>query len=167
MSVLRTRIYGLTLPWSQLRHSSSGYKSDVSLDKLYPGRETVKVSPPDLSSVKFTGHIPMSSLTTTSTDTAVDIRFHVNSAGWISQEIKEKINSNLGSELTREGWLVVKSDRTNSRTLNMADALEKLRANIRMAENSSPAEETFDLLEVEKERKAKLKAARERLHIKL
>ena len=47
----------------------------------------------------------------------------------------------------------------------MADALEKLRANIRMAEN--PLEENFDLLQVERERKAKLKAARESLHIKL
>lgn len=92
-------------------------------------------------------------------------RFHVNSASWLSQEIKDKINANLGSELTRDGWLVVKSDRTTSKTLNMADALEKLRANIRMAEN--PLEENFDLLQVERERKAKLKAARESLHIKL
>ena len=89
----------------------------------------------------------------------------MNSASWLSQEIKEKINSNLGSELTRDGWLVVKSDRTVSRTLNMADALEKLRSNIRMAEN--PIEESFDQLEEEVKRKAKLKAARESLHIKL
>ena len=47
----------------------------------------------------------------------------------------------------------------------MADALEKLRSNIRMAEN--PIEESFDLLEIEVKRKAKLKAARESLHIKL
>ena len=89
----------------------------------------------------------------------------MDSASWLSQEIKDKINSNLGSDLTRDGWLVVKSDRTTSRTLNMADALEKLRSNIRMAEN--PTEETFDHLKVEMDRKAKLKAARERLHIKL
>ena len=89
----------------------------------------------------------------------------MNSASWLSQEIKEKINSSLGPELTREGWLVVKSDRTTSRTLNMADALEKLRSNIRAAEN--PTEESFERLEVEVQRKAKLKAARERLHIKL
>ena len=89
----------------------------------------------------------------------------MNSASWLSQEIKDKINSALGPELSREGWLVVKSDRTTSRTLNMADALEKLRSNIRMAEN--PIEESFELLEMEVQRKAKLKAARERLHIKL
>ena len=46
----------------------------------------------------------------------------------------------------------------------MADALEKLRVNIRKAEN--PVTETFKLKEDEISRKAKLKAARERLHIK-
>ena len=148
-----------------LRTVWRGYRSQVSLDSLYPARQTVKVTPPDLSSAKFTGHIAMSDLTTSYSDTAVDIRFHVNSASWLSQEIKEKINSSLGSELTRDGWLVVKSDRTTSRSLNMADALEKLRSNIRMAEN--PTEESFEQLEVEVQRKAKLKAARERLHIKL
>ena len=89
----------------------------------------------------------------------------MNSAGWLSEEIKAKINSSLGRELTREGWLVVKSDRTTSRTLNTADALEKLRSNIRLAEEQT--EESFAELELEVERKAKLKAARESLHIKL
>ena len=89
----------------------------------------------------------------------------MNSAVWLSQEIKDKIKTNLGSDLTRDGWLVVKSDRTTSRSLNMADALEKLRSNIRAAEQ--PTEESFQLLEVEVERKAKLKAARESLYIKL
>ena len=89
----------------------------------------------------------------------------MNSAGWLSEEVKAKINSSLGRELTREGWLVVKSDRTTSRTLNTADALEKLRSNIRLAEEQT--EESFGELELEVERKAKLKAARESLHIKL
>ena len=60
---------------------------------------------------------------------------------------------------------MVKSDRTETKTLNMADALEKLRANIRHAEN--PANNTFPLLEQEQKRKQRLKIARERLHIKL
>ena len=89
-------------------------------------------------------------------------RFHVDSAAWLSPETRAAIREHL--DLTRDGWLVVKSDRTESRTLNMADALEKLRVNIRKAEN--PVTETFKLKEDEMARKAKLKAARERLHIK-
>ena len=89
-------------------------------------------------------------------------RFHVDSAAWRSPETRAAVRQQL--ELTRDGWLIVKSDRTESRTLNMADALEKLRVNIRKAEN--PVTETFKLKEDEIARKAKLKAARERLHIK-
>ena len=66
MSVLRSS--------SVLRTVWRGYRSQISLDKLYPGRETVKMTPPDLSSAKFTGHISMSDLTTSYSDTAVDIR---------------------------------------------------------------------------------------------
>ena len=92
-------------------------------------------------------------------------RFHVDTATWLSEETKGKLRKHLGRELTRDGWLVVKSDRTESVTLNMADALEKLRTNIRTAEN--PVHETFPLLEQEKQRKNRLKLARKRLHIDL
>ena len=89
-------------------------------------------------------------------------RFHVDSASWLSPETKAAIQEHLA--LSRDGWLIVKSNRTESRTLNMADALEKLRFNIRKSEN--PVTETFPLKDREMSRKAKLKAARERLHIK-
>ena len=110
--------------------------------------------------------IDYSSSTEGGAATKVDIRFHVESATWLSSEVKMKIHENLGCELTRDGWLVSKSDRTRTRTLNQADALEKMRTNIRLAVEK-PAQETFNALEVEKTRKQKLKAARERLHIKI
>lgn len=73
MSALRLR--GLTVPWSHWRRcSGSSFRSDISLDRLYPARETVQVSPPDLSSAVFTGHINMEELTTSCHHTAVDIR---------------------------------------------------------------------------------------------
>ena len=68
MSVLRSSSAAV------LRTVWRGYKSEVSLERLYPARQTVKVTPPDLGSAKFTGHIAMSDLTTSYSDTAVDIR---------------------------------------------------------------------------------------------
>jgi len=152
--------------------STSGYKSDISLDKLYPDSvNNESVTPPDLPG--FNGFIPLqglnisySSSTVGGEQTKVDIRFHVESATWLTDEVKTKIFANLGTELCRDGWLVVTSDRTRTRTLNQADALEKLRTNIRLAVENSP-EESFTALEVEKSRKERLKAARERLHIKI
>merc|ERR1712226_948044 len=91
-------------------------------------------------------------------------RFHLASASWLTAPVKEKLMEKLGSELTKDGWLVVKSDRTRSQSLNQADALEKLRTNIREA--LRPPKPTFTALEEEKIRKGKLKASRERLHTK-
>jgi len=152
---------------------SSEYKSCISLDKLYPGSANITVSPPENNAGGFSGYIPVqdlnisySSSTSAGEQTKVDIRFHVESATWLSAEVKAKISENLGSELSRDGWLVTTSDRTRTRTLNQADALEKLRTNIRQAVENLPRD-SFTALEVEKARKERLKAARERLHIKM
>ncbi len=39
-------------------------------------------------------------------------RFHVASADWLSEPVKAKLLERLAPELTKDGWLVVKSDRT-------------------------------------------------------
>eukprot|EP00090_Calanus_glacialis_P046809 TRINITY_DN9378_c0_g1_i1.p1 TRINITY_DN9378_c0_g1~~TRINITY_DN9378_c0_g1_i1.p1 ORF type:complete len:189 (+),score=66.35 TRINITY_DN9378_c0_g1_i1:47-613(+) len=153
----------------------SQYNSSISLDKLYPDSKTVKASPPQQVDSVFNGFIPIQDLNISysssiagedSPATKVDIRFHVDSAAWLSTAVKQKIVENLGSDLTRDGWLVGKSDRTRSRTLNQADALEKLRSNIRLAVEN-PCEAAFTALKVETARKQRLKAARQRLHVKI
>jgi peptidyl-tRNA hydrolase ICT1 len=57
----------------------------------------------------------------------VDVRFHFESASWLSAEAKERLRPVVEPQLTRDGLLVVKSDRTRSQLLNQADALRKLR----------------------------------------
>jgi len=151
----------------KIRHCS-GFKSDLSIENLYPNRDANVTKVEDFVDVKskqFSGFIPMDQVQISTSGTEVDIRFHVESATWLSTETKENLKNNLGSELTKDGWLVVKSDRTVTKTLNMADALEKLRTNVRNSEN--PKDETFPLLQVEQQRKERLKLARERLHIKV
>jgi peptidyl-tRNA hydrolase ICT1 len=78
--------------------------------------------------------------------------------------VKTVLAEKLQKELTKDGWLVVKSDRTRSQLLNQADALDKLRANIREA--LMPPKPVLSVEELEKIRKGKLKAGRERLHSK-
>ena len=39
-------------------------------------------------------------------------RFHVENATWLSSGVKTKILEKYGSQLTKDGWMVVKSDRT-------------------------------------------------------
>eukprot|EP00088_Acartia_fossae_P036789 TRINITY_DN3798_c0_g1_i1.p1 TRINITY_DN3798_c0_g1~~TRINITY_DN3798_c0_g1_i1.p1 ORF type:complete len:199 (-),score=22.05 TRINITY_DN3798_c0_g1_i1:35-631(-) len=160
-----------------LTRFSSAYKSPLSLDKLYPASSgNAKPGTKDVSS-EFSGQIPMNELTKTyscssgpggqnvnKVATKVDLRFHVESASWLSPGVKAKVLEKYGSELTKDGWMVVKSDRTRSQTLNQADALEKLRTAIRSA--LAAPKPKFTAEEEERIRKGKLKAARERLHYK-
>eukprot|EP00092_Neocalanus_flemingeri_P056858 GFUD01067455.1.p1 GENE.GFUD01067455.1~~GFUD01067455.1.p1 ORF type:complete len:174 (+),score=48.99 GFUD01067455.1:56-577(+) len=161
-SIVRVSVCNLlkTTPVFQVSSypSSSQFKSSISIDKIYPDSKSVQLNVEISYSSNNVGE-------DTSTSTKVDIRFHVESASWLPSLVKSKVLENLGSDLTRDGWLVAKSDRTRSRTLNQADALEKLRTNIREALEHS--ESPFTALDVEKARKERLKAARERLHIKV
>jgi len=164
------------LPCSQ--YCSSGTPHTQTLESLYPGSvSSVAKPPPQTDPNIFTGYIPIKELKFTYSGssgpggqnvnkvaTKVDIRFHLGSATWLTDPVKEKLQEKLGSELTKDGWMVVKSDRTRSQSLNQADALEKLRSNIRTA--LQPPKPTFTALEEEKMRKGKIKAARERLHTK-
>ena len=56
---------------------SSSFKSDISLDALYPGSKAREAKIEDIidtKSVKFTGYIPISDLAITQNGSAVDIR---------------------------------------------------------------------------------------------
>lgn len=67
------------------------------------------------------------------------------------------------NKINKDGYLIIKSDLTRSQHLNLADALEKLRTMIRatLVEPPKPSLES-----IERIRKNKLKAARQRLHEK-
>lgn len=67
------------------------------------------------------------------------------------------------NKINKDGYLIIKSDLTRSQHLNLADALEKLRTMIR-ATLVEPPQPSFE--SIEKMRKNKLKAARQRLHEK-
>ena len=82
----------------------------------------------------------------------------MESANWLTSEVKAVLSEKMASDLTKDGWIVVKSDRTRSQSLNQADALEKLRGSIREA--SQPPKPKFTAEQEESIRKGKIKASR-------
>ncbi|KAL9924768.1 large ribosomal subunit protein mL62 [Glossina fuscipes fuscipes] len=154
------------------------FKSDLSLDKIYPNSR-LKIftpNPPASTGDKFSGYIPLEKLEITysrssgpggqhvnTVNTKVDLRFKLSEANWLPEKTKQKLIIGLQNKITNEGYYVIKSDLTRSQQLNLADALEKLRSLIREyeIETAPPKEETL-----EKIRKRQLKSARERLFLK-
>ena len=67
--------------------------------------------------------------------------------------------------ISKDGYFTVNSDRTYTRTLNTADAMEKLREMIRSCEpQQDPVEPEPETKEIA--RRKRLKETRERLHQK-
>ena len=59
--------------------------------------------------------------------TKAEIRFHLASAEWIPEPVRAKLAQRVKNQLSKEGYFIVKSDRTRSQQLNLADTLDKLR----------------------------------------
>ncbi|CAH2006792.1 unnamed protein product [Acanthoscelides obtectus] len=157
---------------------SSSYKSSISLDKLYP-TSSLKLTtppPPPPNDKGFNGYIPVDELEITyskstgpggqnvnKVNTKVDVRFNVDKVKWLSEEVKQKLANNYRSKITKDGYLIFKSDLTRSQQLNLADCLEKIRSCVRnvLVEKKEPSPETEERI-----RRRLEKAARERLAFK-
>ncbi|XP_028161392.1 peptidyl-tRNA hydrolase ICT1, mitochondrial [Ostrinia furnacalis] len=154
------------------------YKSSISLETLYPN-SSLKLTSPSFSvdaKDKFSGFIPIEKLVITysassgpggqnvnKVHTKVDLRFKLSDADWIHPEIRQRMQEMYSNKLTKDGYLIVRSDITRSQQLNLADCMQKVRKLIRDAELpekvASPETE-------ERIRQRHLKAARMRVAVK-
>ncbi|XP_035781595.1 peptidyl-tRNA hydrolase ICT1, mitochondrial-like [Anopheles albimanus] len=165
--------------WTTNSHAYS-YRSDLALETIYPNSNLRLYTPappaakPDGS---FNGYIPMNKLNITysrssgpggqnvnTVSTKVDIRFHLESATWLPEATRKRLAELQKGRITKDGFLVIKSELTRSQQMNTADALERLRSFIRQAEQPllvEPSPETEEML-----RRRHEKATRERLAMK-
>ncbi|XP_070580619.1 large ribosomal subunit protein mL62-like [Ptychodera flava] len=134
-----------SLQFSPRTISTNDFKSVYSLDKLYPNSNPefgVPYSPHSTQedSDKFTGHIPIDQLTikysrssgpggqnVNKVNSKVDLRFHVPSAEWIPEDIRNKMMEKFKTKINARGELIVTSDRTRMQIKNLADCLQKVR----------------------------------------
>jgi len=170
------------------KRTCTTFKSSIHTDNLYPGSDaTSKYAKFDLAKLPtkdqtFTGFIPMNEIEFTYSHssgpggqnvnknlTKVDLRFHLESASWLTDDVKNILKMMHINQITKEGYLIVKSDRTRSRQLNQADALQKLRQFIwASVDKVRTYLERSQVTQVEQEKllKAEQRAARERVKSK-
>ncbi|GFR29077.1 peptidyl-tRNA hydrolase ICT1, mitochondrial [Trichonephila clavata] len=154
------------------------FKSEYSLDRIYPNSSLDISKPKEVKSnpEKFSGLVPLDKLEITysrssgpggqnvnKVNTKVEIRFHVDTASWIPQVTREKLAKLHYNKITKEGFMILRSDKTRLQTLNLADCMDKLRCYIREAEKPPP-EVLPETLALRKKRQEK--AAAERLREK-
>ncbi|XP_038065972.1 peptidyl-tRNA hydrolase ICT1, mitochondrial-like [Patiria miniata] len=126
--------------------NAESYKSAYSVDKLYPNSNpdiTDAVEPPQHNiepTEQFDGHIPVEKLTVkyscssgpggqnvNKVHTKADVRFHVESAGWLPTHIRQSILEKKSTKINSKGELMVTSERTRSQISNFSDCLHKIR----------------------------------------
>uniref|UniRef100_A0A1B6LZH8 Large ribosomal subunit protein mL62 n=1 Tax=Graphocephala atropunctata TaxID=36148 RepID=A0A1B6LZH8_9HEMI len=168
----------------------SNYQSSISLKTLYPSSSLKLRTPnqvPERPDGKFNGYIPIDSLTITYSNssgpggqnvntvkTKVDVRFQVDKAEWLSPNTRTRIADVHKTKISKDGFLIVRSDKTRSQQLNLADCMELLRAMVRQAEYLPPTpspesqeqarrrkEKANQVRLIEKKTRSQLKASRQ------
>lgn len=176
------RSLGQTVASCRPLHSTAGawgYRSAISLDKIYPESDLDFTKPQQIPKTKgynFSGYIPMDKVQVTYSrssgpggqnvnkiNTKVDLRFHLASAEWLSPELKEKLSIKHKTSITTDGFLVIRSDKTRSQQLNLAEAMDKLRHLIYTTAYVPPPPAAED---IERARRRHEAATRERLRQK-
>eukprot|EP00877_Chromochloris_zofingiensis_P013366 jgi/Chrzof1/8283/Cz03g04140.t1 len=93
-------------------------------------------------------------------NTKVDMRFELDKAGWIPEEVKDAIKRMEKNRFTKDGVLVITSTRHRTQSANLDDALAKLQDIITTAIEAVTPKEADP--ETVKRVKAQIKAGQER-----
>ncbi|XP_042658348.1 peptidyl-tRNA hydrolase ICT1, mitochondrial [Tyto alba] len=137
----RPRLGLLAAPFSRRTAAGTEYRSAYSLDKLYPPRQDggAAASAPEQTQ-PATLDIPLDRLTVSycrssgpggqhvnKVNTKAEVRFHLESADWIPEAVRQKLASMHRNKINRAGELIVKSEESRYQMRNLAICLEKIR----------------------------------------
>ncbi|XP_045428139.1 peptidyl-tRNA hydrolase ICT1, mitochondrial isoform X3 [Pipistrellus kuhlii] len=118
----------------------AGFQSSYSLDKLYPesrGSDTAWRVPDD---AKQANDIPLDRLTISycrssgpggqnvnKVNSKAEIRFHLATADWIAEPVRQKMAVMYKNKINRRGELILTSECSRYQLRNLADCLQKIR----------------------------------------
>ncbi|RWS17671.1 peptidyl-tRNA hydrolase-like protein [Dinothrombium tinctorium] len=156
------------------------FKSAINLQNVYPKSSLDITKPAEVpkSEAQFTGYIPVEQLLinyarsgapggqhANKTNTKVTVSFKLVSAEWIPKSTREKLAVIHRNNITKEGYWIVRSEKTRTQKLNLADCLDKLRCYITEADKPLP-KPSFETLEAKRLRleKAAERRLREKRH---
>ncbi|XP_020021110.1 large ribosomal subunit protein mL62 isoform X1 [Castor canadensis] len=117
------------------------FQSIYSLDKLYPeskGSDTAWRVPDDAK--QASNDIPLDRLTISycrssgpggqnvnKVNSKAEVRFHLATADWIAEPVRQKIAVMHKNKINREGELILTSENSRYQFRNLADCLQKIR----------------------------------------
>jgi peptidyl-tRNA hydrolase ICT1 len=82
-------------------------------------------------------------------NSGIEIRFHVDTANWIPEWIRQKLKEKYNSKITKDGYFIVTSEKTRKNLLNQADCLDRIRECIREASREPRGLDEHEKLKIE------------------
>uniref|UniRef100_F7G597 Large ribosomal subunit protein mL62 n=1 Tax=Ornithorhynchus anatinus TaxID=9258 RepID=F7G597_ORNAN len=151
----------------------SEYRSAYSLDKLYPqsgGSDAAwKVPlklififhPADRLTITYSRSSGPGGQNVNKVNSKAEVRFHLASADWIAEPLRQKIAIEQRNRINKLGELIVNSESSRYQLRNLAECLQKIRDIISQAsqEPRAPSKETKEQhrLRVEKANRERLR----------
>uniref|UniRef100_A0A8C6JHH7 Large ribosomal subunit protein mL62 n=1 Tax=Melopsittacus undulatus TaxID=13146 RepID=A0A8C6JHH7_MELUD len=122
----------LAARFSQRAGTGTEYRSAYSLDKLYPPRQDGDsahccASLPGRLTVTYCRSSGPGGQNVNKVNTKAEVRFHLASADWIPEAVRQKMASMYGNRISRAGELIVSSEESRYQMRNLAICLEKIR----------------------------------------
>lgn len=90
----------------------------------------------------------------------VSVAFHLPTADWLPEQTRTKLAEIHKANLNNNGFLTIRSDKTRSQTLNIADCMDRLRAFISEAEQPPEPELILETIEMKRQRLERASAER-------
>ncbi|KAK1163889.1 peptidyl-tRNA hydrolase ICT1, mitochondrial-like [Acipenser oxyrinchus oxyrinchus] len=139
-------------------HGNTGneFRSAHSLEKIYPNSSFNYGSRAGGGEQQTDSDIPIERLTITycrssgpggqnvnKVNTKAEVRFHIQTADWIPEDVRQKIISQHTNRINRSGKLIVTSEVSRYQMRNLSDCLHKIRDMIAAAsvKHKQPSQE--------------------------
>ncbi|XP_050775072.1 peptidyl-tRNA hydrolase ICT1, mitochondrial isoform X2 [Gopherus flavomarginatus] len=130
---------------------SSEFRSEYALDRLYPEqnrsdaaegtqdgtRQTSPDIPMDCLSISYCRSSGPGGQNVNKVNSKAEIRFHLASADWIAEDVRQKIAVMHKNKINKSGELIINSEVSRYQMKNLADCLEKIRNMIKEATQKS------------------------------
>uniref|UniRef100_A0A493T0Z5 Large ribosomal subunit protein mL62 n=1 Tax=Anas platyrhynchos platyrhynchos TaxID=8840 RepID=A0A493T0Z5_ANAPP len=123
----------LAAGFSRRAAAGAEFRSAYSLDKLYPPRggdtgDTGSLGVPgDRLTVSYSRSSGPGGQNVNKVNTKAEVRFHLASADWIPEAVRQKMASMHKNKINRAGELIVNSEESRYQMRNLAICLEKIR----------------------------------------
>ncbi|XP_019370788.1 PREDICTED: peptidyl-tRNA hydrolase ICT1, mitochondrial, partial [Gavialis gangeticus] len=164
--------------------AAGAFRSEYSLDKLYPAQgggdateqdgdrtqQTIPDIPLDRLSISYCRSSGPGGQNVNKVNSKAEVRFHLASADWIPEDVRQKIAVMHKNKISKSGDLIINSEVSRYQMKNRADCLQKIRDMILEATEKPQVKrkETSEMLiaRVEKMNRERLRQKRLRSAIK-